>query len=182
MIPQNKVEIIDAEGVTIHSLENTVFSLYDKEIVTDAVGSFKFTLPSAMNQEDTVYSNIAQHNTVKIYRAWDTAGGFSSTPNFKGRITNISATTETEQGYIREYSGLSQSEILLRRIQPYQKWIAEEVDDIVDEIADDLSLGKDFTVDASAVTIEADSITYFDLLKKISDYWVSAGVQIKKDY
>jgi hypothetical protein len=83
------------------------------------------------------------------------------------------------------FEGKLLTEILTRRLKRNKSWIATDADVIVTELASDLGLGTSFSGDASDdyhVTLHVDVEPYIDVLRKVSDYWVSAGVEIRKDW
>jgi len=165
-------------GSLNHTIEKEAIRVYSKEIITDGIGHFSFTVPTKKNG-GYFYDDIALNDKVKIWFGYDSVSG---NPDFVGKVGRINGPLSTSQGYVRTISGLSQGEILSRRLKRWRTYDSIEVDDIVDEIADDLSLGKDFSVDTTSVTLHVESESYFDLLQRISDYWYSAGSQVKKDF
>jgi len=165
-------------AVLDHTITDEALSIYFKEILTSGIGHFNFSLP-AKKGTSTEYDDIALNDTVRIFLEEDAV---TANPNFIGKVCNITNYAVNNQ-YIKTISGLSQGEILLRRFKENKFYDAIGASTIVTEWANDLSLGTgDITADASAVTLEVRTKRYFDLLQWISDYWVSAGVQIKKDF
>jgi hypothetical protein len=184
--PKSKVEIWEpGAGSALYTFTSTLQSIRTREIVTDGVGHFSFTLPT---QELLAYryNDIDLHDTVKIWLGYDSVPA-SPTWTFIGKVGNISAPMNTGEGYVRVVSGLSQGEILLNQLKRNKTYNAVDADTIVTEWATALSLGTSFTGDAADdihVTMEIATKTYFDLMQSISDYWslAGAGNQIKKDF
>lgn len=177
--PVYKIETLTGAQLD-HTITSDAVAVYCKEIVTDAIGNFRFIVPTRKNG-GYFYDDIALHDLVKIYFGYDTV---DATPAFVGRVGNITAPLSTSQGYVRIVSGLSQGEILLRRFKTNKYYDATAASTIVSEWATDLGLtgaGK-IDSDANTVDLEVKTKNYFDLLRWISDYWVSAGAQIKKDF
>jgi len=173
--PVYKIETLTG-AVLDHTIEDAVGFRF-KEILTDGVGNFAFTVPT--KKADYVYNDIALHDKVKFYVGESTV---PATPNFIGRVTNIDALLNT-QGYIRVISGLSQGEKLLRVNKSNKFYTGTNASVIVTEWANDLGLGTgDITADANQPDIEVRTKTYFDLMREISDYWISGANQIKKDF
>lgn len=176
MKPVYKIETY-TDAVKDHTIEHDVKSIKTKEILTNAIGYFQFVVPT---KKGTVYEDIALNDKVKVWYGWGTVSG---DPDFIGRVGNISAPLNAQSGYVRVISGLSQGEILLRRQNKNKYYASTGASTIVTEWATDLSLGTgDIAADATAVTLGVETKSYFDLLRFISDYWASAGTQIKKDF
>jgi len=175
-VPAYKIETLTG-AVLDHTIE-TEATFNFKEILTDGVGYFSFTVPS--RKIDYVYNDIAQNDKVKFYVGEDTV---PANPNFIGYVGDISSPLKTEAGFIRVISGLSQGEVLLNRLKKNKYYTGTNASVIVAEWATDLGLGVgDITADANQPDIEVRTQTYFDLLRYISDYWINAGNQIKKDF
>jgi len=180
--PVYKVETLTG-AVSDHTIEDEVVSLYFKDVLTDGVGTFSFTVPTKKNG-GYYYDDIALNDVVKIWLAYDSVG---ATPNFIGKVYTISTPLNTQQGYVRIISGLSQGEVLLRRFKTNKYWLNTAVSGaggrIVNSIASDLSLGTgDIAADANTIDYEVRTKSYFDILRDIADYWVNAGTQLKYDF
>ncbi len=138
------------------------------------VGSFKFLVPTK-TLDDYVHNDILEGDMVKIWFE-DTTDSF-----LVGKVYLVSAPHESDKGYSRTISGKSLSEVLQRRVKT-QNWIATTAHAIVDELCDDLGLGKTLVdADATSVTMYVEDKSYFDILREISNYW-TAGNQISKDF
>ena len=175
--PVYKIEVYTA-AVLDHTITTDAKQIMYKDSVTDSIGHFSFTVPSVKGGANS-YDDIALNDKIKI---WIDYTSVSGDPDFIGRVYKIDS-SYSEQGYLRTVSGLSQGEILLRRHKTDTLWAAVTVKTLADELADDLSLGKgDIAADATVLTVEIETKTYFDLLREISDYYVSGGSQIKKDF
>ena len=180
MKPVYKIEVYDSNDSLLYTITDDVLQLHVKDVLTHNIGSFHFTLPTKKNGSKYYYNDIAVHDKVKIWLGYDS---FDTDPIFVGRIQKIHAPLSTQQGYIRRFSGSSLGEILKRRIKSYDYYDGEEASSIVTEWANDLGLGtSEIESDTSTVTMEVRNESYFSLLQKISDYWVSADTQIKKDF
>jgi len=182
MIPVYKIETLTA-AVLDHTITNEAANVYSKEVITDGIGHFMFTVPSGPIAGDYKFNDIALNDIVKIYLGYQSKP-YSATPDFIGRVGKISGPLSSETGYLRIISGLSQGEILLRRFKKNKYYNAVGASTIVTEWANDLGIfgAGDITADATAVTLEVRTKNYFDLLQGISDYWFNAGNQIKKDF
>ena len=179
--PVGRVEVWAPGGGSALYTINDAVGIYYKELITDGIGNFNFACYSHKDFSGTyTYPNINLGDTVKIWLNYDTIVG---DPNFIGVVTKRSGPILTETGWLRRIAGLSQGEILLRRFKTNKYYTGVGASTIVTEWATDLSLGTgDITVDATPVTLEVRTKTYFDLLREISDYWYDAGTQIKKDF
>jgi len=168
-------------GVKDHTITGEAIGIYTKEVLTDGVGHFKLSVPTVKGIANPYYyDDIALNDKVKIWFDYDSVSG---DPDFIGFVERISAPLSTQSGWIREISGFSQGGVLLRRFKTDKFYDAVGFATIVTEWANDLSLGTgDIAADATAVTLEVKTKTYFDLLREISDYWVNAGTQLKKDF
>jgi hypothetical protein len=132
---------------------------------------------------DTSYpfNDIVVDDKVKIWFAWDTVAG---DPFLVGKIYHISAPLQTEKGFVRVFSGMDLGEVLQRSLYT-NYWTAVDADVIVTELATYAGLGTSFSGDASDdydVTLNVEDKKLWDIIREISDYWVSAGVQINKDF
>jgi hypothetical protein len=179
--PVYKIEIWEPAGASaLYTFTSNVPSIHIKEIVTDGIGYFNFTLKTKLGTNYS-YNDIDLHDIVKIWLAYGTV---PTDPIFVGRVGNISAPMGTSQGYGRAISGLGQGEVLLNRLKKNKMWTATDATTIVSSFATDLSLGTSYTGDASDsthVTMEVATKNYFELMQEISD-WYDAGNSIKKDF
>jgi hypothetical protein len=174
----NKIEIYQGGGL-LYTLENEAVSIHTNEILTSGIGSFNFSLPTKKNG-DYLYNNINVNDTVKIYMGYDSVG---ATPLSVGKICKISAPLTLDSGYVRVFEGKNQGEILKRRLKMAKMWKTTGASTIVTALANDLSLGTGQIVsDSTAINLFVDAESYFDVLKRISDYWYDADTQIKKDF
>ena len=182
MNPHTKIELYDTNNVLWHTLLNEANSGHTNDILTSDVGSFNFSVPCLGGSDSEFkYTDVAEQWKTKIYLTYEDTFAASDLA-FVGKIQKISSPLDTGDGYVKVFEGKSQGEILERRQKRNKRWQAEEVDDIIAEIISDLGLGTDIAVDTTAVTLTARTESYFDLLRKCSDYWASAGVQVKKDF
>lgn len=173
MIPVYKIETYTG-AVLDHTITSDAFNINAHDRVTDAIGQFTIALPSGSQFED-----IALHDTVKIYLGYDST---PANPNFVGKVQKIEDGFTKGYGYVRKISGLALGEILLRRIK-CGHYSGMQASDIVKEFAADLSLGDSEVVAETATPpFEFVNETYFDAMQKVSDVWISAGVQLKKEF
>lgn len=173
MIPVYKIETYTG-AVLDHSITSDAYSINIHERLTDAIGQFTVLLPSNSQFED-----IALHDLVKIYLGYDSV---PATPNFVGRVLRIEDGFTKQSGYLRNISGLALGEILLRRIK-CGHYSGTPASDIVKEFATDLSLGNsDVATETATPPLEFVNETYFDAMKTLSDVWINAGTQLKKEF
>jgi hypothetical protein len=149
--------------------------------MNDDLGSFEIVLPAA-KAFSSAYTDIVPSDYVKLWVG--TSNPASDDPDFMGKIyQSISTAGEPPTPYQRILKGRSLNEILQRRIKSRTSWVATEADDIIAELAADLSLGDTYVAtDTTDVTLTIDQENYVDILKKVSDHWYSAGTQVKKDF
>lgn len=185
LVPVYKIEVYHGANL-IHTITKNAQSIYTKEILTDGVGHFKINLAQSTDQEDK-YNDIVNFDKVNVYYGYEESGGVGATPDFVGKIYNMNR-AKTSEGYLPTISGYSQGEILQRRLKNTKIWSDVHACDgdgtPVHDIADDLSIyhAGDIDTETNHVTIQVDSENYFDILRKVSDYWVSAGTQLKYDF
>jgi len=178
MIPTSKIEVWQGDAL-LHTITSDALSIRIREVLTDAIGTFEFTLPTKKNG-DYLYNDINPFDMVKIWLDYDSV---PATPLTIGRIYEITAPLQLQQGFIRVFAGKNQGEILERRIKTRKAWVATAASTIVAELANDLGLGTgQIETDTTSVTMTSDADTYFDLLKRLSDFWYDSGNQIKKDF
>lgn len=176
--PVYKIETYTG-AVLDHTIETEALNLQFKEVLTYGVGTFSFTVPTIKGTPDPYYyDDIAKEDKVKIWLDYDSVSG---DPDFIGKVTKVSGRM-SRQGYIRQISGLSQGEILLRKHKKNTLWTAIGASTIVTALANDLSLGVgSIEADATAETIEVNTERYFDVLKRVSDYYDGGG-SVQKDF
>jgi hypothetical protein len=143
--------------------------------MTTDVGSFSFTVPAIKGLTNS-YDDIGN-----FYRATYELGYDSTyTHLFSGRVLDIS--TEVAGKCTRTFTGKGLGELLERRVKRNKRWQATAAEDIVDDIAADLSLTCSRDNETTAETITVNTESYFDILKKVSDYWYDASTQVKMDF
>lgn len=187
MKPVCKVQIYDfsAADALLYTFDSTtstteaycVFDTRIKSRLTEGLGTAHFSLPSKVGL-NAKYTDIAPHDKVEISLGFET---LPATPTFTGRITTINGHASPE-GYVRRYDALDLGEVLPRRIKKAKYWYAANAHTIADAIAGELSLVADTDADANAETVLVADETYFDLLKRVSDYYVDATHQVSKDF
>ena len=174
--PCCKILIYDTSDTLVYTITDDVLDCNTNDICTTSVGSFKFTLP-AVKDFTNCYDDIGNFYKAKIYYGYDAV----YVHVFTGRIMTI-ATNASNGGATRVYQGKGLAEILERRHITNAHWDATDASTIVSGFATDLSLSSDIDTDTTEEKLTVDSETYFDVLKRISDYWESAGTQVKKDF
>jgi len=180
--PVYKIEVYSPAAVLRYTITKEVIDVYSTTSLTDRIGTFSFSVPSEAPDGTSKYGNITVFDTIKIYYGYDSVG---ATPDFIGKVYQIQA-TKNDSGTFRTIKGRDDGEVTTRRFKGMKDWVAVGASTITTELADDLGLGTgDIVVDASAETHRIDidkHETYFGFLKKVSDYWVNAGTQVKKDF
>jgi len=173
MKPVYKVETYTSTTLD-YTITSDAISINIRDTLTDAIGQFTITLPSGNQYED-----IAVHDKVKVYLGYDSA---PTNPNFVGMVQKIEGTWDEKQGNIRKISGLALGEILLRRLK-CGHYFGSQASAIVTEFANDLGLGtSQIASETSTPSVEFVNETYFDAMAKLSDFWINAGTQLKKDF
>jgi len=181
MRPIYKIEIWDSTPALIHTITSDAIDIKVKETLTQAIGTFSFTLPTVKGLPNPYFfTDVAVNDTVKIWLDYENVSG---DPVTVGRIYQITTPLTLNSGYLRHFACSNQGEILQRRIKTRKAWEGVGASTIVTELATDLGLGTgQITADATSVTLTTDGETYFDVLRKVSDYWFNAGTQVKKDF
>lgn len=178
MKPVYKIETYTA-AVLDHTITSSALNINVKHSLTDAVGSFRFTVPTR-TAGSYIYDDIALHDKVKIYLGYDSVG---ATPDFIGYVDTVPGTLSTPQGYVREVSGLCLGEVLLRRLKTNASWSSTAASTIVTALATDLSLGTgEIATETITEDIEVETESYFDLLQRVSDYWKDGSNKVKYDF
>ncbi|MCJ7431098.1 hypothetical protein MUO83_07825 [Candidatus Bathyarchaeota archaeon] len=177
-LPHTRVEIWGAVNIK-WQLNDEAESIHIKETLTDAVGTFSFLLPNSKDGANDFYSDVVLNDKAKVWINWDSIAG---DPLTVGPICQTQASPTN--GLMRCFLCKNQGEVLTRRFKT-KNYVATDASTIVAEWAADLSLGTSFTGDASDAYHESffvDHESYFDCLRLASDFWVSAGVVVKKDF
>jgi len=181
-IPTYKVEVYHGADL-IHTIDSDASVVRASAFLSSEVGTFSFTVP-AKKGIDYVFNDILVDDTVKIWFGYRDSGGLPTDPFMVGKIYHISAPLKTPEGFIRVFSGMDLGEIMQRSLYT-NYWKTIDADVIITELANYLGLGTSFTGDASDdydVTLNVEDKKIWDIVREISDYWVSAGVQINKDF
>lgn len=176
-IPIYKIEVWQGGGL-LHTFESEAINVAVNEVVTSGVGNFSFTLPTKWGVNYR-YDDINVYDQVKIWMGYKSKGLTQLTT---GKIYRISTPFNMDSGFIRVFVGKNQGEILQRRVKGRKAWVSTGASTIVTELANDLSLGTgSIGADATAVTMTVDKDTYYNVLRKLSDYWTGGG-SLKKDF
>ena len=180
MIPKCKVEVWQG-GALLYTLTDRAETIRIREVLTDEIGTFEFSVPTKIGT-DYVYNDINVGDTVKIWLGYADAGGLPTDPISVGKIYRINAPLNIKSGFIRVFNGRNLGEILDRQIKGRKVWVNTAVDLIVEEIRSDLGLGAgQIADDNTLINLTVDAETYFDVLRKVSDYWTVAAT-VKKDF
>lgn len=180
MFTHNIVEIYSRSDVLRYRLEDVVLGLRVKQILTSQIGNFSFFIPRLTGA--SYYNDVAIWDKVAIWIKDGVINTGVDTPRLKGRVNSTTGTSSME-GLFKMVSGVDQGEVLLRRIKTHKIWEATDAHDIVDAICADLGLGTaHVAANANHVTLPIDLQSYWDVLRKVSDYWVDVANQIKNDF
>jgi hypothetical protein len=175
-MPRNTIKIYDVTDTLQYTLNNQVCTT--RMGLNDDAGFFSIIMPD----NNGTYVDVSTNWRVKVWFA-DGTVNTANPPTFAGKVTQNN-TTLTMQGYLRVISGLSNNEILQRRIKTRQVYTGIDASVIAGDLATELGIydAAKITADTSHVSMTVDADTYLDVYKKLSDYWVSAGAQVKKDF
>lgn len=175
----NRIEIWQG-GARLYQLDDTAINIHIKDVMTEGVGTFSFTLPTYSGVGTTYkYTDV---NLFDKARVWLSYGAVAGTELAKGKIYQIKA--GLAKGYVREFTCKSQGEVLTRRIKRAKNYGPTDASTIVTDLATDLSIlgAGDITADANHESQNFEYEPYFDAVRRVSDYWVSPGVEVKKDF
>jgi hypothetical protein len=174
--PRNIIKIYNVADALQHTLTNQVCTTHMG--ANEDIGFFSIQI----SDPDAVYADVAANWRVKVWFADGTVND-ANPPTFAGKVSQNN-TTLTMQGYIRVISGRSNSEILQRRIKTRQVYSAVDASVVAADLASELGIydAAKIEADTNHVTLTVDADNYLDVYKKLSDYWVSAGAQVKKDF
>jgi hypothetical protein len=161
-------------AVLDYTITTDATSIYFKDSINDSVGHFKICI-----DKPTSYTGIALFDKVKIYLS---SFSLPTAPQFVGRIDRIT-TVLNENGAQLEISGMGLGEVLTRLIKRFWRYTTTDAGVVAADYAADCGLSAtNLYADANDVSFDVTQKTYLELLQQISDYWVSAGTQIKKDF
>jgi hypothetical protein len=175
--PKYNIEVYHGANL-IHTIESDASVVRASAFLSSEVGIFSFTLP-AKKGIDYVFNDLSVDDKAKIWFGYETV---PTDPFMVGKIYHISAPLQTETGFVRVFSGMDLGEIAQRSLYT-NYWKAIDASVIVTELANYLGLGTtEIEVDTHDVTLNVEDMKVWDILREISDYWVSSGVQISKDF
>jgi hypothetical protein len=163
----------------LYRLDDEVVSLHTKETLTDGIGTFSFTLPTAKDVTQNLYNDVALYDKAKLWINYDSITG---DPLTVGPICQTQASVAG--GFMRTFLCKNQGEILTRRFKT-KNYVNVDASTIIAEWASDLGLGLILSGDASDAYHESfffDHDSYFDCLRVASDFWVDSTHQVKKDF
>lgn len=178
MFPTWQIKVYNTLDVLTHTITTDILNASFTDEFTTGVGSFSFTVPALAGRTNT-YDDIGNFFKVEIYPGY--AGSY--THLFTGRITDMSTQANNEP--TRTFIGKGLGEILERHLAKNKRWLDVDASVIAADLADDLGFTgatADIDTDTNDETITAASETYFDVLRKVSDYWYDASHQVKKDF
>jgi hypothetical protein len=177
--PACKILIYDTGGTLVHTVTTNVLSCNVKLSLTTNPSTFIFTLvESGLSY---VYSNIGANYEVKIYMGYGVLG--TGDLQLVGKILKITNQTSDKQ-VIRVYEGKDLGEELERRFKTNTRYQEVKADTIVAALANDLGMydaGK-IDVDETEETLAIRTENYWDILKKISDYYHDGSTKVQKDF
>lgn len=180
-MPAYKIEIYQ-NGSPTYTITEDAKTVRVKEFLTSNVGTFTVTVPFKKGSR-YLYNDVNVNDTVKIWMGRDSIPS-GTDPLARGRICQIASPFSRETGFRKSFIGRTQGEILKRRVCRKQRWANTDASVIVNSIASTLGLGtSEIETDTTDETIVIDTAEpYFDVLRKVSDYWYSGAVQVKKDF
>jgi hypothetical protein len=176
-VPCCKIEIYENDDDPYPlTLTTDILECHTTDILTVQPGTFNFSLP-IKNATSYIHLDIGNNYKAKIYFGYD--GGYTHV--FSGKILPL-LTQVSQNGLTRTYTGKSLSEILERRFKYNTRWQNISAHDIVASIASDLSLSSSIDAEATEIPLTVTSESYFDILRKISDYWIDSSNKITRDF
>lgn len=178
--PCCRLRVYNTSDELVYTITTDVLTATSTDVCTTESGSFSFTVP-AVKGHDNVYDDIG--NNYLVY--FDYGYGGSYTHKFSGRITDF--TTNVEEGATRTFTGQGLTATLERRFKRNKRWQEVDASDIVGELVTDLSGdseigGSSVDVDTTHEVVTVETESYFDVLKKVSDYWYDSDTKVTKDF
>lgn len=176
--PTWQIKVYNTSDALTHTITTDILNASFTDELTSGVGSFTFTVPAMAGRTNT-YDDIGNFYKVEIYPGY--AGSY--THLFTGRITDMSTQANNEP--TRTFTGKGLGEILERFLKKNKRWQDVDASVIAADLADDLGYTgatADIDADTNDETITVASETYYDVLRKVSDYWYDATHQVKKDF
>jgi hypothetical protein len=146
--------------------------------MTTESSTFDFTL-EGMEDLSYVYNDIGANFKVAIYMGYGTLD--AGDVQLVGKILKINGVVSTE-GIIRHFEGKDLGEVLERRQKTNKRYQEEQADHIPSDVATELGLGisKDFDTTTETITVRTEP--YWDMMKRVSDYWYDGATKVQKDF
>lgn len=178
MLPSCKILVYNTDGDLTHTITNDIISCEVELRLTTAPSAFNFTV-YGQNGLNYVYNDIGANYLVKIYMGYGTLG--DSDLQLVGHILKF-YTDVKSKGVTRRFEGKCLGEILERRQKTNKRWQDVDADDIPADIVTDLSLGSDLATETTNETITVRTENYWEILKRVSDYWFDGSTKIQADF
>jgi hypothetical protein len=179
--PNCKILIYDTSDALTHTITTDIISCVVKTALTSNIGTFNFVLPTQKGFS-YVYNDIGDFYKAEIYMGYGTLG--SADLQLTGRILKITNKIDGKEG-IRVFEGKDLGEQLERQFIKNVSWNDTAGYLVAGEIASVLAILNSPTKTAPETQLASLNIrteSYFDVLKKLSDYWIDSSHKIQKDF
>ncbi len=175
--PSCKIVIWNTAGDLLYTItEPTACNV--KLNMTTAPSTFNFTL-IGYDTVNYLYNDIGANYKVAIYMGYGTLD--ADDVQLVGKILKITSKVSTT-GIFKTFEGKCLGEVLERRQKTNKRYQDEQSDHIPSYVAVELDLGisKDFDTTLETITVRTE--TYWDMLKRVSDYWYDGSTKVQKDF
>jgi hypothetical protein len=176
--PSCQIVIWNTAGDLIRTITEPV-ACNVKLNMTTAPSTFNFTVQGQDNFS-YFYNDIGANYKVAIYMGRGTLG--TSDVQLVGKILKINSKVNMESGVFKTFEGKCLGEVLERRQKTNKRYQDEQSDHIPSYVAVELDLGisKDFDTTLETITVRTEP--YWDMLKRVSDYWYDGATKVQKDF
>jgi len=176
--PSYKIEVYDTSDALVHTITSDVITCNVKLRTTTEPSTFSFVL-QGQSGRSYFYNDIGLNYKVKIYMGYGTLA--AGDLQLVGKILKI--TNDGDDPRLRVFEGKDLGEQLERQFVTNTHF-NDTGTAVVASLASDAGIFDLYKLSAAAstVTLTVRTESYWDVLRKISDYWVDADHKIQRDF